>query len=152
MERDGSLCFRETKGQAQRVKDREIPILPELRRVLDATRSGHLTYITTAFGKPYTAAGFGNWFRRRCDEANLHHCSAHGLRKAGATIAADNGATEHQLMAMFGWDSPKQAAIYTRKANRKRLAAEAMHKLVPSESVPLSRAVASGGTNGDKKS
>ncbi len=152
MERGGSLCFRETKGQAQRVKDREIPILPELRSVLDATRSGHLNYITTAFGKPYTAPGFGNWFRRRCDEADLPHCTAHGLRKAGATIAADNGATEHQLMAMFGWDSPKQAALYTRKANRKRLAAEAMHKLVPSESVPLSRAVASGGTNGDKKS
>ena len=147
MERGGSLCFRETKGQARRVKDREIPILPELRSVLDATRSGHLNYITTAFGKPYTAPGFGNWFRRRCDEAGLPHCSAHGLRKAGATIAADNGATEHQLMAIFGWDSPKQAALYTRKANRKRLAAEAMHKLVPQESVPLSRVVAPGGTN-----
>ena len=152
MERAGSLCFKETKGQAQRVKEREIPILPELRSVLDATRSGHLTYLTTAFGKPYTPAGFGNWFRRRCDEAGLRHCSAHGLRKAGATIAADNGATEHQLMAIFGWDSPKQAALYTRKANRKRLAAEAMHKLVPGESVPLSRAVASGGTIRGKKS
>ncbi len=152
MERAGSLFFKETKGQAQRVKDREIPILPELRSVIDATPSGHLNYITTAFGKPYTPPGFGNWFRRRCDEAGLHHCSAHGLRKAGATIAAENGATEHQLMAMFGWDSTKQAALYTRKANRKRLAAEAMHKLVPSESVPLSRAVASGGTNGGKKS
>jgi integrase len=151
MERDGSLCFRETKGQAQRVKDREIPILLELRSVLDATPSGHLNYITTAFGKPYTPAGFGNWFRRRCNEAGLQHCSAHGLRKAGATIAADNGATEHQLMAIFGWDSPKQAALYTRKANRKRLAAEAMHKLVPAKSVPLSKVVVSGGTNRGKK-
>ncbi len=155
MERAGSLCFRETKGQAQRVKDREIPILPELRSVLDATRSGHLNYITTAFGKPYTAPGFGNWFRRRCDEAGLQHCSAHGLRKAGATIAADNGATEHQLMAIFGWDSPKQAALYTRNANRKRLAAEAMHKLVPgqteNESVPLKTAVVSAGTMRGKK-
>ncbi len=152
MERDGGLCFRETKGQAQRVKDREIPILPELRRVLDATPSGHLTYITTAFGKPFTPAGFGNWFRRRCNEAGLPHCSAHGLRKAGATIAAENGATEHQLMAIFGWDSPKQAAIYTRKANRKKLAAEAMHMLVPRETVPLSNVVASGGTDRGKKS
>ena len=49
----------------------------------------------------------------------------------GATIAADNRATEHQLMAIFEWDSPKQAALYTRKANRKRLAAEAMHLLIP---------------------
>ena len=41
--------------------------------------------------------------------------SAHGLRKAGATIAADNGATSHQLMAIFGWTTIKQAEIYTKK-------------------------------------
>ena len=156
MERGGNLCFREKKNENRRPKDRELPILPELRAVIDATPSGHLTYITTTFGKPYTPAGFGNWFRRRCDEAGLHHCSAHGLRKAGATIAAENGATEHQLMAIFGWDSPKQAAVYTRRANRKRLAADAMHKLVPAqtenESVPLQKVVASGGTNGGEKS
>jgi integrase len=145
------LCFREMKGQDKQIKDREIPILPELRIVLDAFASNHLNYITTEFGKPFTPPGFGNWFRRRCNEAGLTNCSAHGLRKAGATIAADNGATEHQLMAMYGWDSPKQAAIYTRKANRKRLAAEAMHKVVPAKSVPLSNAVASGGTIRGKK-
>ena len=95
------------------------------------------------------------WFRGRCDEARLIHCSAHGLRKAGATRAAENGATEYELMAMFGWDSPKQASLYTRKANRKRLAAEAMHKLIPgqieNESVPPDRAVESGGTIRGKK-
>lgn len=42
-------------------------------------------------------------------------------------IAADNGATEHQLMAIFGWESPKQAALYTRKANRRKLAGACMH-------------------------
>ncbi len=25
--------------------------------------------------------------------------------------SSENGATEHQLMAIFGWDSPKQAAL-----------------------------------------
>jgi hypothetical protein len=30
-------------------------------------------------------------------------CTAHGLRKAGATIAANNGATAHQLMAATAW-------------------------------------------------
>lgn len=28
-----------------------------------------------------------------------------GLRKAGATVAAENGATPHQLMAIFGWNA-----------------------------------------------
>jgi integrase len=63
----------------------------------------------------------------------LPHCSSHGLRKAGATIAAENGATAHQLMAIFGWNTVKQAELYTRNANRKRLAGEAMHFLVLSE-------------------
>ena len=49
----------------------------------------------------------------------------------GATIAAENGATEHQLMAIYGWDSPKQAALYRRKANKKKLAATAMHLVEP---------------------
>ncbi len=152
MERDGWLRFTETKGRARHVKAREIQILPELRTVLDATPSEHLTYITTPHGKSYSRNGFSNWFRRRCNEAGLRHCSAHGLRKAGATIAAENGATEHQLMAIYGWESPKQAAIYTRKANRKRLAAGAMHLLVPTETVPLSGVVQSGGTSRGKKS
>lgn len=127
------LRFTEVKNGRRRPKTREFPILPELRAVIDATPSGHLTYVVTEFGKPFTSNGFGNRMRDWCDQAGLPHCSAHGLRKAGATIAAENGATEHELMAIFGWDSPKQAAIYTRNANRKRLAAGAMHLIVPTD-------------------
>src|SRR5438105_13490892 len=79
-----------------------------------------------------------------CDKAGLPHCTAHGLRKAGATIATNNGATAHQLKAIFGWDWLKQAEIYTRDADQKRLAEAVMHLLdeVGNESgsnqVPLS--------------
>ena len=59
--------------------------------------------------------------------------SAHGVRKIAATRAADNGATEAELMAIFGWTDPKMAAHYTRTANRKRLAAQAMEKLQAGE-------------------
>ena len=44
-----------------------------------------------------------------CDQAGLKLCTAHGLRKAGATIAANNGATAHQLMAIFGWATLRMA-------------------------------------------
>ena len=67
-----------------------------------------------------------------------------------------NGATEAELMAMYGWDSAKQAALYSRKVNRTKLADGAMHRLAPdykaNESVPLNRAVASGGTMRGEKS
>jgi hypothetical protein len=54
---------------------------------------------------------------------------AHGLRKVGATIAANNGATAHQLMAIFGWDTIKEAEKYTAKADQRRLAESAAHML-----------------------
>lgn len=150
MERDGWLKFTEAKNAAHAPKEREIPILPEMRAVLDATPSGHLAYLVSEWGRPYTHGSFGNKMRDWCNAAGLPHCAAHGLRKAGATIAADNGATEHQLMSIFGWDSPKQAALYTRKANRKKMAGDAMHFLVPDQksnvSVPLLAGVQKGGT------
>ncbi|MGE5515117.1 MAG: tyrosine-type recombinase/integrase [Bacteroidota bacterium] len=155
MVRNGYINWVEFKGRKRSPKNRTLPVLPELQAVIDATPSGHLSFLVTEFDKPFTADGFGNWFRKRCNEAALSHCSAHGLRKAGATIAAENGATEHQLMAIYGWESPKQAATYTKKANRKRLADAAMHLLVPeqntNQSVPPDAAKAVGGTKQGKK-
>jgi integrase len=147
--KNGHLVFTVTKNRNRKPVTLHLPILPELQAIMDATPSGNLTFLVTQFGKPFTAAGFGNWFRRRCDEAKLLHCSAHGLRKAGATIAAENGATEYQLMAIFGWASPKQAALYTKAARQKVLAGSAMPLLVGhsgNESVPLSDVVPDGGT------
>jgi integrase len=143
MERDGVLHFAETKGAKSKAlnrsknnlspKTRTLPILPELREVIDATPSGQFAYLTTVFNKPFTAPGFGNKFREWCDAAGLADCSAHGCRKAGAKIAAENGATVHQLMAIFGWNTLRQAEVYTRDANKVLLAGEAMHLLVPRE-------------------
>jgi integrase len=151
MERDGELCFTEEKNRANKPKDREVPILPALRAELDANPSGHLAYLVTEWGRPYASPNaFGLWFKRQCVAAGLPHCTAHGLRKAGATIAAENGATEHQLMAIYGWDSPQQAALYTKAANRKRLIKDAIPLVdldyKANESVPPDRALTSGGT------
>jgi hypothetical protein len=109
-----------------------LPILPVLQRVIDSTTCGDLTFFVNDWGRPFTDAGFGNWFRDRCVEAGVPG-RAHGLRKAGATIAANNGATSRQLMAIFGWDTLKEAERYTRNADQKRLAEAAMHLLEASE-------------------
>lgn len=102
------------------------PLLPVLEQIIASSPCGLLTFLETSHHKPFTPAGFGNWFRERCDEAGLPQCSAHGLKKAGATIAAENGATTRQLMAMFDWTTISQAEVYTRAADQKRLAGEAM--------------------------
>jgi integrase len=72
--------------------------------------------------------------KRRCLEAGLDaDLAAHGLRKLGATRCAEAGATEYELMALFGWSSSKLAALYTRKANRGRLEAGAAPLLMWAE-------------------
>jgi integrase len=149
MERDGKLLFTETKGASRKLKTHELPILRPLRQSIDATSIGHLVYLVTAWGQPHSIKGFGNWFKKRCREAGLEGLSAHGLRKLGAQRCAEAGATEHQLMALFGWTNPQQAAVYTKKANRARLEAEAAPLLQAqssNKSVPLFPSVASAGT------
>jgi integrase len=106
-----------------------IPLLDVLKRTLDAGSTGDLAFICTSQGQPYVKEGLGNAFKQACVAAGILNKSAHGLRKAAATRAAENGATAHELMAIFGWVDIKEAEIYTRAANRKRLAAQAMRKL-----------------------
>jgi integrase/recombinase XerD len=86
-------------------------------------------YLVTALRRPFTPAGFGNWFRDQCDQANLHHCSAHGLRKACATALAEAGATAHEIAAVTGHQSLEEIERYTRAAERKHLADRAMQKI-----------------------
>jgi integrase len=107
----------------------DIPVLPELRAAIDAMpKTEHLTFLVTEFGKPFTPAGFGNWFREQCDDAGIP-LSAHGLRKAGATRLAEHGCTDHEIMAWGGWSSIKEVQRYTKAANRKRLALQGARKL-----------------------
>ena len=75
---------------------------------------------------PFKAVGsLPTLFENECKAAGVPG-SAHGVRKIAATRAANAGATEAELMAIFGWTGPKMAAHYTRTANRRRLAAQAM--------------------------
>jgi integrase len=129
------IKFIPNKTRYQRLIESEKPILPVLEAVLAASPCGSETFLETEFGNAFTAKGFGNWFRARCDEAGLSKCTAHGLRKIGATLCAEKGATDHQMMAIFDWSTPQQAATYTRAALRRKLAASSMHMLGPSGGV-----------------
>jgi integrase len=106
----------------------EVPVMQPLQDAINAMPAAgvNLPFLMTMHGKPFTAAGFGNWFREMCNEAGLpKRCTSHGLRKAAATYLADRGATTTQLMAWFGWKTASEAERYTRGADRKRNAAAA---------------------------
>lgn len=108
----------------------EVPILSELRTILDANQNNHLTYLVTAGGKPFTAAGFGNWFREVCNQAGLpKECAAHGLRKAASRRLAEAGCTAHQIMAITGHKTLREVTRYTDSVDRRQMAVDAMEKL-----------------------
>jgi integrase len=130
--RDGKISLTQFKGRNRKPMRLVLPVLPVLQQIIDALPCGDMTYLVTNVGQPFSDAGFGNWFRDRCVEAGVPG-RAHGLRKAGSTIAANNGATAYQLMAMFGWRTLKMAEQYTRAADQQRLANAAMHMLETQE-------------------
>ena len=81
-----------------------IPILPALQRAIEAGPVGDLTFIVGKRGLPMTKESFGNRFRGYCESAGIAKGkSAHGVRKLAATIVADNGGSENELQALFGW-------------------------------------------------
>lgn len=126
--RDGVITL-DTEKTGVRVV---LPILPELRASLDRGPTGDLAFIATVSGNPMTKESIGTLFREACRAAGVNK-SAHGLRKAAATNAANHGATVAQLEAIFGWEGGRMASLYTRSADRKFLAAEAMSKLSRNE-------------------
>ncbi len=106
-----------------------IAITPALQAALDAGPIGDLAFICGEKRRPMKKESFGNWFGEVCRATGIPG-TAHGLRKTRATRAANNGATEAELEAMFGWArGSKEAAEYTRKADRVRLALQGSAKL-----------------------
>jgi integrase len=53
----------------------------------------------------------------------------HGLRVTAATIAAQAGATNPELLAKFGWANSKQADHYTRNADKAKLVENLQQKI-----------------------
>lgn len=100
----------------------DLYILPELIEAIRHLPRDKPTFLLTHFGKPFTQAGFGNWFRDRCNEAGLAHCTAHGLRKAAARRMAEAGMSADIIKAVTGHTDLKQVSIYTRAANQASLA------------------------------
>ena len=125
--RDGVLMIRTQKNKT----GTHIPIFSELQASIDATPTGDMVFLTNRRGQPFPSGqSFSQWFQRQAKAAGLHkECTAHGVRKAGATIAANNGATPHELMAMFTWSKISMAEVYTKEADKARLARGAAERI-----------------------
>lgn len=123
--KEGRIAYRRHKTAVAA----DMPILPELAEELRHVPKDRLLFVTQdKSDKPYAVASLGNWFRDRCAEANVPG-SLHGLRKAGATRLADAGASEWEIASYLAHADTTQAAVYTKRANRARLADSGFAKL-----------------------
>ncbi|MBL4732060.1 MAG: tyrosine-type recombinase/integrase [Rhizobiaceae bacterium] len=107
----------------------EIPIDPALWISIKSMPKRNLTFLVTGRGLPFTANGFGNFFRAACNRAGLSNLSAHGLRKAMAVRLAESGATANQIAAVTGHSSLSEVARYTAAAEKALLADQAFRLL-----------------------
>jgi integrase len=125
--RDGWLHVKQEKTD----KPLAIPVHPELRAVLDATPSEHLTFLVTATGKPYGPNHFSETFREWCDAAGLpKRCTAHGLRKAACRRFAEAECSGPEIMSISGHATLKELVRYTKAADQAKMARNAMTKVV----------------------
>ncbi|WP_273721241.1 MULTISPECIES: tyrosine-type recombinase/integrase [unclassified Bartonella] len=124
--KDDIIHLRTEKSKFQ--TDVFLPILPELAETLKTGPVGEETFICGKEGKKLTKESFGVLFYNACIQAGIKK-SAHGLRKLAATRAANSGATVSQMKALFGWENDTMPSYYTKSADRKKLALDAIKKL-----------------------
>jgi len=102
----------------------------DLQQALAAAKRDHVCILTTAYGRPFTVAGFSGWMRAAMTKAGLPlDCKPHGLRKTLGRRLADAGCTAHEIMAMLGHKTLGEAERYTREADRRLGGRQAVLKL-----------------------
>jgi hypothetical protein len=60
--RNGWLKFTAQKDRNRKPVALEIPLLPVLQEIIEASPTGDLTFLVSEFERPFTPGG-GNWFR-----------------------------------------------------------------------------------------
>jgi integrase len=105
---------------------------PMKKRLLEAIEAGPkgkpevMAFITSPKGAAYEKTYLGKEFVRWARAAGVNDRSAHGVRKALANRYAEQGCSEDELKAIFGWTTSAMANLYTKKFNREKTALRAM--------------------------
>lgn len=124
--RDGRWNVAHAKG----TDETSVPITAETKAAIDALPASPIRWlIVSDLGKPYTIESLGNRFRKWARAADCPG-SLHGLRKAMSRQLAEAGATDAQGRAVTGQKKNATFAHYAAKADRGRLADQAMRKLI----------------------
>jgi integrase len=135
---DGRIGVTPQKTERSSGKRLRIKVHHKLAAVLEAWPRKHVSILVTSFGKPFSAAGFGNWMADAIkatelpcgpEVARADRCVTHGLRKAAARRLAEVGCSAHEIMAITGHTSLAEVERYTRAAEQMRLGDAAIERL-----------------------
>lgn len=114
-----------------------IPMAPQLLEAIVAMKpqdTSPFCFLVTKFGTAFKKESFGNFFKDACKAAGLPHCTAHGLRKATLRRMAELEMANKTMKSLSGQSRDDTLAIYTRKANQRKLAQHAIDRLAAWES------------------
>jgi integrase len=127
-----------------------VPVHPNLQAILDAAPNDNLTFLVTAYQKPFTADGFGHWFRDQCNTAGLPpECTAHGLRKAACRRLAEAGCSASIIASISGHKTLREVERYTKAADQARMARAGIAATVTA--FPAGTEIATSGVKLDEK-
>jgi integrase len=120
----------------------ELPVLPWLQAAIDALPADQLMFFTAPNGSPLSGKRIADILAEACKAIGLGPkvCDAsgkpkglcgHGLRKRMAKrLAEEFGCSEFEIMSVLGHKDPRQARAYTAAASRKRMAENALFKVL----------------------
>jgi len=126
-------CDYDGKGitvlQKKTGKELYIPAHPRLKEVLDETVQSIPFLIWNRHGQKWSAHALSIAIKRHAEKVGLSNRSVHGIRKSTASHLAEIGATVSQIAAITG-QSLKEVERYTRQADQKKMAQQAMEKWI----------------------
>lgn len=109
-----------------------LPLHPDLARELDTWRrdATATTILTGPSGTPWTRENLSQCIKRQIAAHRMREgLNLHGLRKLAGARLAEAGATASEIMAVLGHATLAQATLYTRSAERDKLAEAAVIRL-----------------------
>ncbi len=106
-----------------------IPAAAPLRTYLATLPKTGVLFITRSDGSRYPERQFSEEFRAWLDGLGLNDLHFHGLRKTTAAALAEAGASTHEIAAITLHRTMSMVEHYTREANQKQMATEAIRKL-----------------------
>lgn len=109
-----------------------IPLHPTLaQHVAEWKRdTSTVTILAHSERKPWQPGILSTAFNHEVRRLELAGCTIHGLRKTAAAKLAEAGASTRQIMAITGHASLSEVERYTREAEQRQLATDAMERFV----------------------